>query len=466
MSSADPGEVSTRLLVTLPTGAGKSLCFMVPPLIAKRKFLILYPLLALLYDQERRLKDSRIPYGLLHGGLDASQKQRILNDFANGRSLFLLATPEAIESPTVCSHLLKNPPDCLVVDEAHLISQWGKDFRPAYGRIGEIALSMGARSIAAFSATVGPAVKKDIEQFLFGNQPYTTETGDMNRSNIRYVVYRSFHAELSLRSLCRVKACQRPIIIFCARREQAEYTARQLIRSLGDKQIRFYHAGLSSAEKRHIETWFQASDDGILSTTCAYGMGVDKKNVRTVIHLELPSSVEAFLQESGRAGRDKKPAISIYLDSRLPNSGNQQKVGRQAFEGYAETRGCRRQFLFDCLEGKNSMNYRPLARQWSVLPFQPIAEQYACCDRCSNSHEYGIAAPLVPELFKFMEKRQCSLQDSELAEEFSKFLPFSVVSSSEVRSFLRMTMHAGLLKKSRFPLWYGTMASRTRPPAS
>ncbi|HUW39653.1 MAG TPA: RecQ family ATP-dependent DNA helicase [Rectinemataceae bacterium] len=359
-----------RQVVLLPTGFGKSLCFQLPALLLPGPTLVVYPLLALMDDQKRRLDSLGIACAVFRGGQSREDRKKAEDDTASGRAKIVITNPESLAQERLLSFVAGLRPSHVAIDEAHCVSEWGETFRPAYLELGRILNRLSPPAVSAFTATASPTVLESISSRLFGEAAPELISGDADRPNISYGVVRTLCREHSLARLARELA--RPLIVFSASREGVQLLARSLSRRLGDAEVKFYHAGLEKDEKRSIEEWFMASADGILVSTCAYGMGVDKRNIRSVIHFEAPSSVEAYMQESGRAGRDGLAATAILLsapDDRLRlggETGSGRAARAEAFLGYARSSsGCRRAALLGLLGA-------------------PGAETRTCsgCDRC------------------------------------------------------------------------------------
>jgi ATP-dependent DNA helicase RecQ len=374
-----------RQIVILPTGAGKSLCFQLPAMLLKGVTLVVYPILSLMADQERRLRERGFSPLVLQGGQSKEERDAIRNKLRSGESSFLIANPEVLLTPGVMEKLIDINIVHIVIDEAHCVSEWGESFRPSYLRIGEIIAAAGGNSpargrplITAFTATASAAVLEKIEQYIFGG-PVLHIIGNPDRSNITYAAQGCLLRDLAVRDL--LKKNEKPAIVFCASRPGTEKLALYLINELREEgldqdDIRFYHAGLSREKKKQTEDWFFNSGRGILVSTCAYGMGVDKADIRTVIHRDCPPSVEAYLQESGRAGRDGKQSKAILLwgpDDEAQVKRARNENGRRRIEdliNYARNPAdCRRSALLSLLnyEGEES------------------SPESHCCDVCEGT---------------------------------------------------------------------------------
>ncbi len=320
-----PEETPYGQIVILPTGAGKSLCFTLPSCMLDKPTLVIFPLLSLISDQARRLSGSGIQTGVIRGGQNKIERDKIWRGIKDGTIKIILSNPESILNPDVLKKLKSLNIIHLVIDETHTVSEWGETFRPVYLEVGRIAREAEIPIITAFTATASAAILEKVKKIVFPDFSPNIITANPDRPNIFYKVIPSLSKDYNLVRLLkqnnlngnsdRKTAC-RPALVFCRSRTGTEMTARMLRKRLTSNNIYFYHAGLTKEEKRKTEEWFFNSAAGILVATCAYGMGVDKTNIRTVIHRDLSPSVESYLQESGRAGRDRKPAEAILLFSK------------------------------------------------------------------------------------------------------------------------------------------------------
>ncbi len=352
-------ETPKHQIVILPTGAGKSLCFMLPIPLLSGPTLVVFPLLALMADQARRLADASFRIGVIRGGQTQEERESVFAGAKSRNIDIVLSNPEALLSAAVLPRLGEMGIAHMVVDEAHCVSEWGETFRPAYVDIHRITEIASIPLCTAFTATASPAVLERVKEHLFPGKEAHIVEGNTDRPNISYSVIPVLSKNHSLIELLRTtntRAVKRPAIVFARSRTGAEMTARMLRTRLCETDIFFYHAGLSREEKKDVETWFFQSGNGVLCSTCAYGLGVDKADIRTVIHRDVPPSVEAYLQESGRAGRDRGHSEAILLHSRedfdyldLMDEG----IARKRYEAmlaYAKTSGgCRREFLLSLL---------------------------------------------------------------------------------------------------------------------
>jgi len=297
---------SLRQIAVLPTGAGKSLCWMLPAVLSGELTIAVFPLLSLMTDQKRRLDDVGVDSVTFRGGLSREERVAGWAKLESGQTSIVIANPEILQNPTVAKRLRELKPKFLVVDETHTVSQWGESFRPACAGIGRLVEQWNPPVVLALTATAGPHIRDRITRLLFNGELPNNALANPDRTAIKYGVIPTLSRNHTLERLVRNEP--RPLIVFGPTRSSVMSSARLLRKRLCSREIRFYHAGLTREEKLQLEAWFLDSNDGILCATCAYGMGVDKPDIRTVIHLSPPPSIEAYLQESGRASRDGKGA--------------------------------------------------------------------------------------------------------------------------------------------------------------
>ncbi|MDR2796841.1 MAG: RecQ family ATP-dependent DNA helicase [Treponema sp.] len=440
-------ENRSRQIVILPTGAGKSLCFQLPAMLLAGSTLVIYPILSLMADQERRLREQGIAPVILRGGQSPEERQALWNRLHSGQSRFIIANPEVLLTASVLGNLKGLGIVHVVIDEAHCVSAWGEQFRPSYLEIARILNAIRGSPgpvVTAFTATASASVLEKIEQSLFGNLGAHRIIGNPDRSNIRYASQGCILRDVAVRDLL-IKH-PKPALVFCSSRLGTQQLARYLRNEWGNQgsaaqDIRFYHAGLSREEKNAGEGWFFTHPQGILIATCAYGMGVDKGDIRTVIHRDCPPSVEAYLQESGRAGRDRGPAQAILLwgpdDERaLKRASSEASRNRIALLlSYARnTKACRRAALLRLL------NYEG-AKQ---------SLQSDCCDVCA-----GRALNTLREetsLIGFFKNNRRRYTLTEAAQVLSQAAPLRWSPEEAKQAITHLITHH-TLRQITHPLW-------------
>lgn len=295
-------------LAVLPTGGGKSVCFQVPALGMNGCCLVISPLIALMQDQVQRLNEMGIPSGAILSGMDNDEINSLLEDCENGDIKFLYVSPERLESKRFLEHLDNIPLCLLAVDEAHCISQWGYDFRPSYLKISKIRKAFPKVPIIALTASATPTVKKDIATKLELRQPIEFSTS-FTRKNLTYTCESTPYKYNRLLEL--VKNGDGSGIIYCRSRKKTQ-DIHQLLSQNGIAS-NHYHAGLAQAVRDERQQQWIRGENRIMVCTNAFGMGIDKPDVRIVIHADVPDCLENYYQEAGRAGRDGKPSKAVLL---------------------------------------------------------------------------------------------------------------------------------------------------------
>ncbi len=295
-------------LALLPTGGGKSICFQVPALMMDGVCLVVTPLIALMKDQVENLKQKGIKAFAIHSGMHINEVDLAYNSCTYGDAKFLYISPERLESKTFIENIQRIKVNLLVVDEAHCVSQWGYDFRPPYLRIADIKNYLPQVPTLALSATATPEVIGDIQEKLGFRQKKVFRVS-FNRKNLIYSVV---HEEDKLKRLLKVyQKLKSSGIVYVRNRRKTKEVADFLIQN----QIHadFYHAGLDMKTRSEKQNKWKRSKNHVMVATNAFGMGIDKADVRFVVHLDLPDNLESYFQEAGRAGRDEKEAYSIVL---------------------------------------------------------------------------------------------------------------------------------------------------------
>ena len=352
------------VLAIMPTGAGKSLCYQVPAMMLSGITVVISPLISLMQDQVKSLNDVGINAAYVNSTLSESEIDGTLNMVLNGIYKIIYIAPERLESAKFCEFSKQADISMVTVDEAHCISQWGQDFRPSYLNILSFVKKLARRPIiSAFTATATSKVRDDILQILSLERPVILTTG-FDRSNLTFIVEKPMVKRRFLRSwLPEQNGCG---IIYCATQKQTEEVCNDL-NAWGYPAGR-YHAGLTMEERQRNQNAFIKNELQVMVATNAFGMGIDKPDVRFVLHYTLPLDVEGYYQEAGRAGRDGLPAKCVLLFERrdimqqrqlLEYSCEQRESSAEDkklwltnayqrlrdIESYCFTRGCLRKYL-------------------------------------------------------------------------------------------------------------------------
>ena len=298
-------------LALLPTGGGKSLCYQLPTLMMEGLCLVVSPLIALMKDQVQQLNNRRIKSLCLYAGLKQSDTTAVLNNAMAGAIKFLYVSPERLQQRMFIEHFRRMKVCLIAVDEAHCISQWGYDFRPPYLQIAEIRAYHPTVPVIALTATATQAVMNDIVGKLQMRSCQLFRTSFV-RQNLAYSVDQSGDKLAKLLRLCGSNEdCG---IVYCGSRRATESTASYLVAK--GVPATFYHAGLTTQERDRRQLAWMTGEVRVMVATNAFGMGIDKPDVRFVAHLDTPDSIEAYFQEAGRAGRDGKPARAVLYCSK------------------------------------------------------------------------------------------------------------------------------------------------------
>lgn len=295
-------------LVLMPTGGGKSLCFQIPALAKEGICIVVSPLIALITDQVQNLNNRGIKALAVYSGMTYQQIDQTLDNAVYGDYKLLYVSPERLATPLFKARAAKMNISMLVVDEAHCISQWGYDFRPAYLQIAEIKEIIGKVTTMALTATATPVVADDIVSKLQMSSPAIFRTG-FERPNLSYVVRK---VEDKIGNMIRVcRGVQGSGIVYVRERKRAEELSKVL--SANGITSSYYHAGLSKEVRRARQDAWKENRIRVIVATNAFGMGIDKPDVRFVVHYDLPDAVEAYFQEAGRAGRDGERSYATLL---------------------------------------------------------------------------------------------------------------------------------------------------------
>ena len=365
------------VFVLMPTGGGKSLCYQLPALLADGLTVVVSPLIALMKDQVDALLALGVPATFINSSLSQGEAGRRQTAVARGDVKLLYLAPERLMMPGYLRQLMTLPVTCFAIDEAHCISEWGHDFRPEYRQLRQLRGLFPNATLAAFTATATPRVAADIKAQLELRAPASFR-GSFNRANLIYDVRPKQRAYSQLVAYLR-RGGKASGIVYCQSRAGTETLAERL--SADGFSATAYHAGLSSEERRERQEAFIKDDIQIIVATIAFGMGIDKPDVRFVVHYDLPKNIEGYYQESGRAGRDGDPSDCILFYSYAD-------VAKQEYFINQKPTPRERQIAKQQLRQMASWASDPTCRRRALLNYfdEPFGEQQSpCCDVCNRS---------------------------------------------------------------------------------
>ena len=373
-------------LAIMPTGAGKSLCYQIPALLLPGITLVVSPLISLMQDQVKSLNEAGIHAAYINSSLTEGQISKALSFAARGVYKIIYVAPERLETASFLAFALHTPISMVTVDEAHCISQWGQDFRPSYLKIVDFVKQLpGAPILSAFTATATEVVKNDIARILELKNPSIVVTG-FDRKNLYYQVEHLTGKQKDAFIISYItNHANESGIIYCATRKNVDALYEILLKQ--GISVTRYHAGMNTDVRKESQDDFIYDRAQIVIATNAFGMGIDKSNVRFVIHYNMPQSMENYYQEAGRAGRDGEPAECILLFSPQDVMISKMLLGSKDFEGmdFTETEQVRHQDArrLQLMEGYCMTT--SCLRNYILEYFGETTDQP--CDNCGNCHQ-------------------------------------------------------------------------------
>lgn len=393
-------------LCVMPTGAGKSLCFQLPAVVQGGLTIVISPLISLMADQARQLKQLGIPALVLNSTQTPQEQRAIARQLATGFHGLLYIAPERFASPLFQAQVQRLGPKLFVVDEAHCISSWGHDFRPDYMRLAEARLAMGNPICFAVTATATPQVRKDIVERLALRSPQVHVTG-FDRPNLNYTCqYFEAEAAKDAALVAFVRGHAGSGIVYCSTRKKTEAVCALLQERLPGKVVVGYHAGMELPERQNSQSLFMKANEAVAVATNAFGMGINKPDLRFVLHYNLPGSLEAYYQEAGRAGRDGAPAECrlLYLArDRRTQEFFIEKMGENNPQLDERTLETLREHATTKLSKMVDYASRKVCRRRQILDyFGDTAEVHECkCDVCETER----GSPKMPGAPAFLPRR-------------------------------------------------------------
>src|SRR5271157_1460958 len=378
-------------LVVMPTGGGKSLCYQVPPAVAGRTDVVVSPLIALMKDQVDALRESGYPAAAIHSGIDLAEIRQVERELAAGHHHLIFVAPERLLTPRFLELAARLKVGSFAIDEAHCISQWGHDFRPEYRKLAELKTHFPHASLHAYTATATERVRGDIIEQLGLRDPAVL-VGSFDRPNLLYRVRPKLDVNAQIGETIRLHKGEASIVYSISRNDTeriAAYLASEGVRAAA------YHAGMDADDRRRTQDRFAAEEIDVVVATVAFGMGIDRSDIRCVIHAALPKSIEHYQQETGRAGRDGLPAECVLFYSAADAMRWQSLLERSAAEANspAEVAESGKQLL----EEMRRFATVPRCRHAALSAYFGETYQAPSCDACDSclSEVEGVADATV-----------------------------------------------------------------------
>jgi ATP-dependent DNA helicase RecQ len=444
--------------VLIPTGGGKSLCFQIPALLREGTAIVVSPLIALMQDQVDSLKANGVRAEYYNSSLNADSAEQVLKRLHLGELDLLYVSPERLLNKTFKQQLLGLPISLFAIDEAHCISQWGHDFRPEYAQIGELRKDFASVPFIALTATADQTTRQDILHKLQLVNPQTHITS-FDRPNIRYIVLEKKQPAKQLINFLEARDAEHESgIIYCLSRKRVAEVA--LILQNGGYKAKAYHAGLDAETRQIVQRQFIRDEINIVVATVAFGMGIDKPDVRFVVHYDLPKNIEGYYQETGRAGRDGLSSEALLLFGTqdimtakyfIGNITDEEQKRIETFKlscmvDFAEAVTCRRSVLLNYFgeqHDKKCGNCDVCLNPPTFFDAKVAAQKVlSCVYRLADSNGHGFGIKYVIDILRGMDNEKIRHNQHQKISTYGIGNEFS---ADEWASIVRQLIHLGYL---------------------